>query len=284
MTAPPSPSSPPPYTPLPPAPAGPPPATAPVLGFFLDLLIGVLVLLVLSVAAGLVWGLYRGFVLAQQAHRQGMRPDPHLITAALGQPGAMAQMLMALVSTGGAALVLYLWRRRAGPVERRQSYAAVRHARTWGWTAAVAVAVFLFSNLTSAFAQALGIQPAPTNLPLMEQALAQWPLFLVVFAVVLAPAYEELLFRRVLFGRLLAAGRPWLGIVLSSAAFALMHEVPGISGNGPLAIAQLWLVYGAMGAAFAWLYWRTGTLWASIAAHALNNAIALAALYFFGIQ
>lgn len=86
-----------------------------------------------------------------------------------------------------------------------------------------------------------------------------------------------------LFGRLLAAGRPWLGIALSSAIFALVHEVPGISGNGPAAIAQLWLIYGSMGAAFAWLYWRTGTLWAPIAAHGINNATALAALYFFGV-
>jgi uncharacterized protein len=102
--------------------------------------------------------------------------------------------------------------------------------------------------------------------------------------VVLAPAYEELLFRRVLFGRLLAAGRPVLGIVLSSLAFALLHEIPGLSGNGVLAICQLWLVYGTMGAAFAWLYWRTGSLWAAILAHGLNNAIAMAALYWFGLQ
>ena len=39
-----------------------------------------------------------------------------------------------------------------------------------------------------------------------------------------------------------------------------------------------------MGAAFAWLYQRTGTLWAPIAAHALNNAIALAALVFLGFH
>ena len=37
-----------------------------------------------------------------------------------------------------------------------------------------------------------------------------------------------------------------------------------------------------MGAAFCWLYRRTGTLWAAIAAHALNNAVALAAMVFLG--
>ncbi|MNW13365.1 CAAX amino terminal protease self- immunity [compost metagenome] len=60
--------------------------------------------------------------------------------------------------------------------------------------------------------------------------------------------------------------------------------MPGTSANGPWEIAQLWLVYGGMGAAFAWLYQRTGTLWAPIVAHALNNAIALAALVFLGLH
>ena len=129
-----------------------------------------------------------------------------------------------------------------------------------------------------------GIEPVPTNLALMEQAITRFPWFLALFAVVLAPAYEELLFRRVLFGRLWQAGRPVLGIVLSSLAFALVHEIPGTSANGPWEIAQLWLVYGGMGAAFAWLYQRTGTLWAPIAAHALNNGIALVALMFLGIH
>jgi membrane protease YdiL (CAAX protease family) len=72
-----------------------------------------------------------------------------------------------------------------------------------------------------------------------------------------------------------------MGVVLSSLAFALIHEIPGTSANGPAEIAQLWLVYGGMGAAFCWLYQRTGTLWAAIA-HALNNGVALAALVFFG--
>ena len=128
----------------------------------------------------------------------------------------------------------------------------------------------------------MGVEPVPTNLLLMQQAWAQYPLFLIVFAVLLAPAYEELLFRRVLFGRLWAAGRPWLGLLLSSAVFALVHEVPGTSHNGPAEILQLWLVYGGMGVAFAWVYRKTGTLWAAFAAHGLNNATALAALLFFG--
>ncbi|CAD1785682.1 CPBP family intramembrane metalloprotease [Xanthomonas arboricola pv. juglandis] len=263
--------------------AGNAPLLPPLLGFGIDVLIATGLLLLLSVAGFALWGVFRGVSAVQAAKAQGLTPSPTQIMATIGQPGVLVQLLTALVSTASPALLLYYWRRRATADERRASRAATRRASTWGWTALIAVGVFLLSNLVSVAASALGIKPVPTNLPLMEEAIKQWPLALVVFAVAIAPAYEELLFRRVLFGRLLAAGRPWLGIVLSSAIFALVHEVPGVSGNGPAAIAQLWLVYGSMGAAFAWLYWRTGTLWAPIVAHGVNNATALAALYFFGL-
>jgi len=269
-----------------PAPAlpHPRPDRAPVLNFFLDAVIAVAILLVVSIGAGVAWGIFRGFALVMEARQRGLAPDPAQITHQLGQPGALAQLLMAMVSTGSAALIVYFLRRRASAPERRQAWAALRLPATWGWAVLVALGVFAFSTVTGLLADRLGIKPVPTNLSLMDEALAHWPWLAVAFAVLIAPAYEELLFRRVLFGRLLAAGKPWLGMLLSSLAFALLHEIPGLSGNGVLAICQLWLVYGAMGAAFAWLYWRTGSLWAAIIAHGLNNAIALAALAWFGMQ
>ncbi|KRG88387.1 membrane protein [Stenotrophomonas daejeonensis] len=280
MSAPPSVPIP---TPLPPA-ATPRPAS-PLAAFWLDLLIAAATLFGLSLLCGLAWGMWRGIQVGIEAARSGAgAPAAQEVAKLMGTPGALAQLLMALVSTGGAALLLYFWRRRAAAAERTASGQAARRVSTWGWTLLVAACVFAGSSLIAWIGKQLGIEPAPTNLPLMEQAVAHYPLFLVAFAVFLAPAYEELLFRRVLFGRLWAAGRPWLGMVLSSAAFALIHEIPGTSGNGPAEILQLWLVYGGMGAAFAWLYRRTGTLWAAVAAHALNNAIALAALVFFGLQ
>ncbi|WP_078059808.1 CPBP family intramembrane glutamic endopeptidase [Xanthomonas massiliensis] len=251
-------------------------------GFALDLAIGVFVLVLVSVAMQLGWSVWRGFELAHQARAAGLQPDPRTLMARIGTPGVLMQILMALVATASSALVLYLARRPADADARRASWQAIRRPATWGYVVAVAAAVVLLSNGVAWICQALGIHPVPSNEAMVEQAIGRWPWFLVLFAVVLAPCYEELMFRRVLFGRFLDAGRPWLGMVLSGLAFALMHEVPGLSGNGPAAIAQLWLIYGGMGAAFAWLYWRTGTLWACIAAHALNNAVALLALKFAG--
>lgn len=256
------------------APSTTPPTTAtsgsrPVLGFCLDALIAVVVMLVVSIACGIAW-----------AVAQGIRAGMHGIAAAdagaaIGQPGAIALLWMALLSTGSAALVVYFWRRRASAAERSASWAAAQRPATWGWTLLVALVVTVSSNGAEWLAAQAAIDVVPTNLALVKTGLAEYPWFLVVFVVLLAPAYEELLFRRVLFGRLWAAGRPWLGLLLSSVLFALMHEIPGLTGNTPAAVCLLWLVYGAMGAAFAWLYWRTGTLWAPIAAHALTNSFAV---------
>jgi len=268
--------------PVPPASAA-PRAASPLAGFFIDLGIGAVALFGLSMVSGLLWGVYRAVAVSSaNVKANGSAMDAAAMTEALGKPGALAQILMALFATGGAALLLYFWRRPANVAERQASLQALRRPSTWGWTLLVATLIVIGSNGIAFLAKQFGIEPVPTNLALMQSAIERFPLFLVLFAVVLAPAYEELLFRRVLFGRLWSAGRPWLGLVLSSFAFALIHEVPGTSANGPAEIAQLWLVYGGMGAAFCWLYKRTGTLWAAIAAHALNNAVALAALVFFG--
>lgn len=267
-----------------------PPASAPrstgspVAGFLIDLGLAASILFGLSLIAGLGWGLYRGLMVGMEAAAPGgQAPDPDNLATLLGQPGPLAQILMALVATGGAALILYFWRRRASTAERESSHRALKAPSTWGWTLLVATLVIIGSNGIAFLARQAGVEPVPTNLDLMSRAVDQFPVFLMLFAVLLAPAYEELLFRRVLFGRLLQAGRPALGMLLSSLAFALVHEIPGTSANGPLEIAQLWLIYGGMGAAFCWLYQRTGTLWAPIAAHALNNAVALGVLMVFGI-
>lgn len=226
------------------------------------------------------WAAWRGIQLARQA---GGAPDAQALQAQLGAPPVLFLIIMTLVSTGGTAVVLYLWRRRATLAERRASFDRLRHARTWIWALLAGVATFLFSTLmTAAGRQLLGLDLEPSNLDLIKDGFARYPLFLALFAVVLAPLYEEVLFRRVLFGRLWQAGWPVLGLVLSSLVFALVHELPGLNGKPAGNTLFLIAVYAGMGGIFAWVYRRTGTLWAPIAAHILNNAIALAVLQVYG--
>lgn len=247
-----------------------------LLGFFVDLLIAAVVMLAASLFGGVVWGVVRAMQLGLEGAAE--LHDADAVMAAIGQPDGLAMLWMTLFSTGAAALVPYYLRRRAMQAERAASGIAARRPGTWAWVALIAAAVFLLSNGLTALAHYAGIAPQPSNLAPIEEAMAASPGFVVLFVVLIAPAYEELLFRRVLFGRLWAAGRPWLGMALSGAVFACLHEMPGFSANSASATALLWLTYGLMGVAFAWLYRRTGTLWAPIGAHALNNALALLAL------
>jgi membrane protease YdiL (CAAX protease family) len=225
------------------------------------------------------WAAWRGIQLAQQA---GGAPDAQALQAQLGTPPVLFLIVMTLVSTGGSALALYFWRRRATPIERRESTSRLAKPATWGWALAAGLVTFTFSSLMSAGGRALGLDLEPSNLDLIEEGFARFPVFLALFAVVLAPLYEELLFRRVLFGRLWQAGWPTLGLVLSSLAFALVHELPSLNGKPAASTLFLIMVYAGMGGIFAWVYRRTGTLWAAIAAHILNNAIALAVLQVYG--
>lgn len=231
------------------------------LGFTADSLLAIGLMLILSLLAGIIW--------AVLAKARGLD---------LATPGVLVQMAMAVIATGGTAVLLYLLRRRASAAEKQASLQAIHRPATWGWALLAGVSVFVGSSLVSWLFAQFSNQPTPSNMALMEQARTQYPVLLVLFAVGLAPLYEELLFRRVLFGRLAAAGMVLPGIVLSSLLFAFSHEIPGLSGHGWMAMLQLWLVYGGMGAAFAWLYQRTGTLLAPILAHAINNGAALCVL------
>jgi len=101
----------------------------------------------------------------------------------------------------------------------------------------------------------------PSGFPLLilNQALD------VLIVIVLAPVIEELLFRGVLLNRCAAKWGMKKGILVSSAAFAILHfEMIG---------AFLFAICMAI------LYLKTRTLLVPMAAHALNNGIIVAARF-----
>ena len=114
-----------------------------------------------------------------------------------------------------------------------------------------------------------------TNIDLADQALVKFitsnalslrsKAILFVFILIEAPILEELLFRGVLFGGLSKIMPLWPAILLSGLVFAVIHI-------NAATLIPLWF----LGAAFAWLYVRTGTLLAPMAVHFTFNAINLA--------
>ena len=240
--------------------------------FALDAVLALLLVFGLSIAGVAVWAMWQGVKLGLDHQAGGA--DPAQLAARIGEPQGIALVVISVLATASAALLLYLWRRPATPAERAASHAAARRPATWGWAVLAGLGAFAFSAASTVLAGQAGVEPVPTNQALIEAVGTHHPVLLLVFVALLAPAYEELLFRRVLFGRLWAAGHPLPGLLLSSALFACMHEVPGLGANPLFASSLLWLCYAVMGALFAWVYRRTGTLWAAVGAHAVNNAIA----------
>jgi membrane protease YdiL (CAAX protease family) len=195
--------------------------------------------------------------------------------ARLGEPDGITLLLLTMLATGGPALLLWRWRRWPTRLEWRDAWQALSRLQTWAWCVGIAALVALMNAGIGHVLEAMHVNAEPSNQALLLRADAEAPWFLALFAVLIAPAYEELLFRRVLLGRFLQAGAPMLGLLFSSALFATAHEVPGLGGNPMSASLVLWSTYAVMGLAFGEVYRRTGSLPAAIATHGLHNAIAL---------
>jgi membrane protease YdiL (CAAX protease family) len=94
-------------------------------------------------------------------------------------------------------------------------------------------------------------------------------LILFLAIAVVAPVIEELLFRGYLQSALMHYMQPWQAIGVASAVFGAIHMQP-------LAFPMLML----LGAAFGYVYYRTGSLKTNIALHMIQNSLAYLAMAF----
>jgi len=104
----------------------------------------------------------------------------------------------------------------------------------------------------------------------------------LISAAIIAPFVEELFFRGMLFGLYRRRQPLWLAYVVTGLLFASLHLVPMIMN--PSQMAGLGIGIFALGTLLAWVYQRTGSLYPSIVAHAVNNAIGLILLYTLDIR
>lgn len=102
--------------------------------------------------------------------------------------------------------------------------------------------------------------------PTIEAAMSEniWDVIaLLITALLAAPVFEEIFFRRVLYGTLLRFVPLNGAIILTSLAFAAMHMSP-LQLPGLLVIGWIWQTF----------YLRSQTLWTSVILHFCNNLIA----------
>ncbi|MBL9175664.1 MAG: CPBP family intramembrane metalloprotease [Verrucomicrobiales bacterium] len=143
----------------------------------------------------------------------------------------------------------------------RNTGAALRYS--FGWTCLAGPAVYGLHQFAALELERLGWPPsAQDSVQLLVRSGWLDRGVIALFAVVLAPVVEELLFRGILFPALRDAGWPRVAMGVASFGFGLIH------GN-----ATAFLPLSALGGYLAWLYLRTGNLLAPILAHFLFNLV-----------
>ena len=88
----------------------------------------------------------------------------------------------------------------------------------------------------------------------------------MILAVVMAPLFEEIFFRGFLFRGFSILVGLGDGACVSAAVFGIAHLQ-----------LDVFVPLFALGLALAWVYKRTGSLWTSIAFHALFNGLSVLA-------
>ena len=196
------------------------------------------ILLGMQVLVGFVVSLVGGFMQGSGAE---MTPD--------AQGRYLCLVYLAAMSLGLVGIVLY--RRKRGGTERVVSFS----------TARLNPALLLWACVLL-FAVDVVIEPLLALLPDAQPEVGRG-VWTVVMLVGLAPLFEEVICRGVVLGSLRAKYGVWVAWIGSALFFAVLHIVPTLVVNALF-----------IGLILGWLCLATGSLWASILLHAINNAAA----------
>lgn len=172
------------------------------------------------------------------------------ISNALGLPGLLGEAGWALYATillfgvMGLPAVLFAWL-AASPMRFGRASEA-------GMGLAIGLVGFALAFGIAALGAITALQPAP---------LAILPFLLGIVAIAFQSAVEEIIFRGWIQPLLVRHIGPWGGIAIAAVAFGLLHILAG--ATTAISIVNVCLA----GALFGLLAWRTGGLWAPVAAH-----------------
>jgi uncharacterized protein len=144
----------------------------------------------------------------------------------------------------------------------------LRRTRFWpavGWSALGLASFYVFAATYSAILQPEGDQTVAEDLGADKGTLAL--IAAGVLVVVIAPIAEEFFFRGFFYRALRTRFRIGTAALIDGAVFGVIH----FTGSDTLQILPILAVLGFV---FCLVYERTGSLFAPIALHAINNSIA----------
>lgn len=209
-----------------------------------------------------IWGLVGGIVLALISPIIVVPFDPDLESdGALLVAQAIFAVCIFVVPVGIAAA----WSRsRLSEAWSRLGFRRFA-ATAIGWTLLAMFLYYLFAGLFSE----LILQPEQDDIA-GDLGVGDESLIVAISAVLLiavvAPISEEIFFRGFFYSGLRSRMTIIPAAIISGIVFGLPHAPTGLTAVVPLAV---------LGGALCWLYEKTGSLWPPIAAHMLNNGLAL---------
>ncbi|MDB5070802.1 MAG: putative metal-dependent rane protease [Candidatus Eremiobacteraeota bacterium] len=142
------------------------------------------------------------------------------------------------------------------------------------WGLGGAAAMVVVATATGAVQDALfHLKPDEVQVHWLREARGTLVAGFVFLACIAAPFFEELTFRGFIFNAFLRYMPAWAAVALSALAFGFAHWQPGNAG----AIAPL----AAGGIVLATVYYRTGSLVASMITHAIFNSFTVVLVLVF---
>jgi len=159
-------------------------------------------------------------------------------------------------------IVLFLLRKEYKTNHRSLNAASVPSSISW---AIFGVFLALFAQTVAANIELmLGIETGSENTAQIINLIEQFPIVILISSVI-GPILEEIVFRKIIFGRLHQRFGFFLSALISSVIFALAHFEP-----------EHVILYSAMGFTFAFLYVKTKRILVPIFAHvAMNTMVVL---------
>lgn len=128
----------------------------------------------------------------------------------------------------------------------------------------IGLAIMFFTNIILNFIFKAG---GANNEKTVQTMISSFPLLMLIDAGIIAPFNEEIVFRKTLKD---IFKNKWIFIILSFILFGGAHVI----SSSETLIDYLYIIpYGALGASFAYAYYKTDNIFTSISLHMIHNTI-----------
>ncbi|WLR51074.1 type II CAAX endopeptidase family protein [Bacillus tianshenii] len=162
----------------------------------------------------------------------------------------------------GLLVVFMLLRAMKQPVFEQRNRSSVTKSALWA-VGGIFLAMFAQNIAALIEVYVFNVELGSENTEMLYKITKISPFFIVVTSV-LGPIYEEIIFRKILFGELMKKMNFWFAAIISSIIFGAIH----------VELEHL-LIYSSIGFVFAFLYYKTRRIWVPIFAHVTMNTLVI---------